>query len=188
MITLEPVLVTQSCPTLWDPMDCSPPGSSVHGILQARILEWVAIPFSRGSSWPKDQTWVSVHCRWVLYCLSHQRRPGGLQGRHWAHPDNPEQPLYLKGLNLITSTKPFFQHKVTYPQVPGNKIWMSSRASVNVITTVRTVDIIGFSALLQKVTSLFLFYSLYKKDRMQTFTITPLEICPQGKENWSFGC
>ena len=40
----------QSCPTLWDPMDCSPPGSSVHGILQAGTLEWVAIPFSRGSS------------------------------------------------------------------------------------------------------------------------------------------
>ena len=44
------VLVAQSCPTLCDPMDCSPPGSSVHGILQARILEWVAISFSRGSS------------------------------------------------------------------------------------------------------------------------------------------
>ena len=42
----------QSCLTLYDPMDCSPPGSSVHGILQARILEWVAIPFSRGSSNP----------------------------------------------------------------------------------------------------------------------------------------
>ena len=40
----------QSCLTLCDPMDCSPPGSSVHGILQARILEWVAMPFSRGSS------------------------------------------------------------------------------------------------------------------------------------------
>ena len=44
------VLVAQSCPTLCHPMDCSPPGSSVHGILQARILEWVAISFSRGSS------------------------------------------------------------------------------------------------------------------------------------------
>ena len=44
------VIVAQSCPTLCDPMDCSPPGSSVHGVLQARILEWVAIPFSRGSS------------------------------------------------------------------------------------------------------------------------------------------
>ena len=52
------VLVTQLCPTLCDALNCSPPGSSVHGILQARILEWVAIPFSRGSSWPRDQTWV----------------------------------------------------------------------------------------------------------------------------------
>ena len=43
----------------YNPMDCSPPGSSVHGILQARILEWVAIPFSRGSSLLRDQTWVS---------------------------------------------------------------------------------------------------------------------------------
>ena len=47
-----------SCVQLWDPMNCSPPGSSVHGILQARILEWVAIFFSRGFSWPKDQTHV----------------------------------------------------------------------------------------------------------------------------------
>ena len=42
-----------------DPMHCSPPGSSVHGILQARMLEWVTIPFSRRSSWPRDQIWVS---------------------------------------------------------------------------------------------------------------------------------
>ena len=52
-------LVDESCPTLCDPMDCSPPGSSVHGILQARILQWVAIAFSRGSSSPRDQTQVS---------------------------------------------------------------------------------------------------------------------------------
>ena len=53
------VLVAQSCPTLCDPMDCSPRGSSVHGILQARTLEWVAMPFSSGSLWPRDWTWVS---------------------------------------------------------------------------------------------------------------------------------
>ena len=53
------VLVAQSCGTLCDPMDCSPWGSSVHGILQERILEWVAIPFSRGSSWLRDQMRVS---------------------------------------------------------------------------------------------------------------------------------
>ena len=53
------VSVTQSCPTLYDPMDWSPPGSSVHGILQARMLDWVAFPFSRASSWPRDGTRVS---------------------------------------------------------------------------------------------------------------------------------
>ena len=57
------VLVTQSYPILCDPMDCSPPGFSVHGILQARILEWVAKPSSRGSSGPRNQTHIScVFC------------------------------------------------------------------------------------------------------------------------------
>ena len=49
----------QSCPTLCDPADCSPPGSSIHGIFQARILELVVISSSRGSSWPRDWTHVS---------------------------------------------------------------------------------------------------------------------------------
>ena len=53
------MLVTQSCPTLCYLMDCNLPGSPVHGMPQARILEQVVIPFSRGSSWPKDQTQVS---------------------------------------------------------------------------------------------------------------------------------
>ena len=53
------VLVAQSCPTLCKPVDCSPQSFSVHGILQARILEWVAISFSRRSSRPRDRTWVS---------------------------------------------------------------------------------------------------------------------------------
>ena len=57
IINME-VLVAQSCLTLCNPMGCSWPGSSVHGISQARILKWVAIPF-RGSSWPRDQTQVS---------------------------------------------------------------------------------------------------------------------------------
>ena len=52
------VLVIQSCPALCDPMDCSLPGSFVHGILQARILEWVAIPFFRISSQPRDRAQV----------------------------------------------------------------------------------------------------------------------------------
>ena len=59
--------VTQWCPTLCDPMNCSPPGSFVHRILQTRILEWVAISSSRGSSQPRDQTCVSCIGRQILY-------------------------------------------------------------------------------------------------------------------------
>ena len=55
--------VAQSCPTLCDPMDCSLSGSSVHGIFQARVLEWIAISFSRGSSRPRNQTRVSCIAR-----------------------------------------------------------------------------------------------------------------------------
>ena len=64
--------VLKSCLTLWDPVDCSPSSSSVHGILQARILEWVAIFSSRGSSWPKDRTrvlYVSIHRDSVYVCV-----------------------------------------------------------------------------------------------------------------------
>ena len=56
----------QSCPTLCDPIDGSPPGSSIPGILQARTLEWVAISFSRGSSQCRDQTSVSCTSQWIL--------------------------------------------------------------------------------------------------------------------------
>ena len=62
------MLVTQSYLTVCDPMDCSPPGSSVHGVPQARILEWIAIVFSRGSSQPKGL----LHCRQILYHVSYQ--------------------------------------------------------------------------------------------------------------------
>ena len=60
----------QSCPTLCDPMDSNLPGSSVHGIFQARMLEWVAISCSRGSSWPRDWNCVFLCLRidkWILY-------------------------------------------------------------------------------------------------------------------------
>jgi len=54
----------QSCLTLCNTMDCSLPGSSVHGTLQARIMEWVAVPFSRGPSQPRDQTRISRLLHW----------------------------------------------------------------------------------------------------------------------------
>ena len=60
------VLAAQLCLTLCDPTDYSPPGFSVHGISQARMLEWVATFFSRGSSWPRDLTWVSSIGGWFF--------------------------------------------------------------------------------------------------------------------------
>ena len=60
-------LVTKSCETLCGPMDYNPPGSSVCGIFQGRIVEWIAILFSRGSSWPRIQTCISCIGRWILY-------------------------------------------------------------------------------------------------------------------------
>ena len=62
-----PVNACSAMPDSLSPMDCSPPDSSVHGILQARILEWVAIPFSSRSSWPRDWTCISCIGRQVLY-------------------------------------------------------------------------------------------------------------------------
>ena len=60
-------VLTQLHPTLCDPRDCGPPGSSVHVILQARILEWVAISYSKGSSQPREQTQVTCIVRQILY-------------------------------------------------------------------------------------------------------------------------
>jgi len=66
------VKVSQFCPTLFDPMGCSLPGFSVHGILQVRILEWVAIHFARGIFQTQGSNLGLPHCRQILYCLSHQ--------------------------------------------------------------------------------------------------------------------
>ena len=92
------LLLAQSCPTLHDPTDpCSPPGSSVHGILQARILEWVAISFSKGFSWPRDRTWVS-----------------SITGRFftiWATRETPQKSMGHRVLK--------------FPLAPGNLVYIS---------------------------------------------------------------
>ena len=72
---LVKVLVAQLCPTVCNSRDCSPPGSSVYGILQARILEWVAISFSRASSKSRDCTWVSHIVGRFFYHLRHLGEP-----------------------------------------------------------------------------------------------------------------
>ena len=86
--------VTQSC--LCDPMDCSPPGSSVHGLHQARALERVAIPSSTGPSPPRDGPRVSYTGRHVLYRQRHQGDPDG-EGQgpfHWSQPPGPAPSLF----------------------------------------------------------------------------------------------
>ena len=81
------VLVTQLCPTLCDPVDCSLPGSSVHGIFQARVLEWGAISFSKRSSWPRD--WTQVSCI-VRRCFT-----------IWATTEVTSPAFFLENLNYL---------------------------------------------------------------------------------------
>ena len=72
----------QLCPTLCDPMNCSPPDSSVHGILQARILEWIATLFSRGSSQPRDRTLVSYTAGrfFTIWATQKKKKPPRVTG------------------------------------------------------------------------------------------------------------
>ena len=89
----------QSCLTLW-PMDCSPPSSSVHGLFQAKILEWVAISYSKGSSWPRDWTGISCTGRLVLYrCAT------------WEAPDRVDQVSFqlVSNFRKCFNRSPVFQ-------------------------------------------------------------------------------
>ena len=78
--------VAQSCPTLCNRMDCRPPGSSVHGISQPRILEWVAMPSSRGIFPTQGLNSGLPHCRWILCCLSHQGSSTGERNKLFGQP------------------------------------------------------------------------------------------------------
>ena len=90
------VKVVQSCLTLWNPMDYT-----VHGILQARILEWVAFPFSRESSQPRDQNPGLPHCRQVLYQPSHKGSPRILEGIAYPFSRRSSRPRNLTGVSGI---------------------------------------------------------------------------------------
>ena len=79
-----PARSLELCPTLSDPLDCSPPGSFVHGILQARLLEWVAVPSSRGSSQPRDSTCVSCTAGWA--CREAHTGSGWAPNPTWLTP------------------------------------------------------------------------------------------------------
>ena len=124
--------VAQSCPTLCDPVDCNLLDFSVHGIFQARILEWVAISFSRGSSRPKDWTQVLLNCRQIVYHLSHRevlvkhseeglwalRKDGGHLGSFprvcWI---NPKPVFFYYGSNMCYRRK--VRHSKVTKRRPG---------------------------------------------------------------------
>ena len=91
----------QLYPTLWGPMDCSPPGSSVRGILLARILEWVAMPSCRGFSQPRDRTHVSyVSCIGSQFlCRNYRHLGSNFQGQI----DDPKQSISTKNSGVGTS-------------------------------------------------------------------------------------
>ena len=123
-------LVAQSCLTLCNPMDCSPPGSSVHGILQARILAWVAI--LQGIFLTQGSNPGLLHCRQILYHLSHQGSPlllwliliwdfsapcpSSVPGRHYS----PTQHLVL--LNPVGPSSPQLDGEGRYDPLIGNDI------------------------------------------------------------------
>ena len=89
--------VAQSCPTLCNPMGCSPPGSSVHWIFQARVLEWVAISFSRGSSWLRD--WTRVSC-----IVSRRFTVWATRAKTWEQPTCSLTDEWMKNMCLIYHT------------------------------------------------------------------------------------
>ena len=95
----DKVLVAQSCLTIWDPKDCSLPGSSAHGILQARMLKWITISFTRGSSQPRDQTPVS-----------HIARGGGLfiswATREAQSGEQLQTQIIISTINVMLSNNP----------------------------------------------------------------------------------
>ena len=114
------VLVTQSCLIVCDPMDCSLPGSSVQGILQARILERIVIPFSRGSSQPRDRTQVSCiagrfFTSWatrLLFFFTHQISLGFFQVVVWSKSPFLFITLYRPCMNAMQIPSPPLIHPV----------------------------------------------------------------------------
>ena len=111
-------LVTKSCPILCNPMGCSPPVSSVYGISQARILEWVAISFSRGSSQSRDQTRVSYIGRQFLFLWATWEDP--LCIRCSIQPPTTDPVIFTQLLPLLC-TKAFSTSQILHRQPSGIK-------------------------------------------------------------------
>ena len=107
--------VAKSCPILCDPRYCSPPGSSVHSVFQARILEWVVISFSRGSSWTRDQTCVScIEGGFFTVWAQMVKNPLSMRDT-WIQPKT----WYIVCVQTNTSFLPWFLWTVGYSQQRG---------------------------------------------------------------------
>ena len=104
--------VAQSCSALCDPVDCSPPGSSIHGILQARVLEWVAMSFSRGSSQPRDWTQVSriAGRRFTIWAINSQIQYLTASNYTTGNTDYPTAIPYLPLNCFLIDEKPRLQN------------------------------------------------------------------------------
>ena len=114
------VLVARSYLTLYDPMDCSPPGLSVHRILLARTLEWIAISSSRRSSLPRDQTQVSCVADRFFYRLSHQGSP--TKGREGSNEKGQVDKFHtVHGNHHITPGRFFRRNPQLFP-IPAEEI------------------------------------------------------------------
>ena len=124
------MLVTQLCPTLGDPIDCSLPSVFFHEILQARILEWVAVPFSRASSWPRERIGVCcIACRFFTNWAKGKPSYGvavGFKSKHLA-PESKHINIFNKHLkwdksvwldNYLLENNQVTQYK--YRMVPVN--------------------------------------------------------------------
>ena len=122
-------LVAGSCPTLWHPMDCGLPDSSVHGILQAIILAWVAMSSSRSSFHPRDQTQGSHIAGRFFYHLSHQQSPWILEWVACSFSRGASQPRKQSGVSCIASS--FFTSWTT-----REALKMNSRINSTVYTFV----------------------------------------------------
>ena len=115
--------------SLWPGLDYSPPGSSVHGILQARILEWVAIPLSRGIFPTQGSNPGLWHCRQILYCLSHQGNSRILEWVAYLFSRGTSQPRNWTGVSCVagrffTSWATREVHALTSnPQLSISSLW-----------------------------------------------------------------
>ena len=121
------------CPFLCDPTDCSLPGSSVHGILQARILEWVAMPFSRGSSPPRDQTWVScIAGRFFTVWATKEALNKNIRTNNWHKQNSSRDDVILSWSK--SSFGSFFEMSWKNPNEVFYQVSITGRASLMVQT------------------------------------------------------